>query len=409
MKSALLSIIDRRHLILLLLGFSSGLPLALIVGTLQAWLTESGLSLEVIGSFSVVTLPYALKFIWAPLLDRYLPPLLGRFGRRLGWMLISQYVLVGLVAGMGLTEPREQLGLLFLLSCLLALASATQDIVVDAYRADLLYRSEQGPGASVAIFGYRLGMLTSGALALSLAQTLPWQTVYALMALLQGVGVLAALFAPALTENAGRPNTLKEAVIAPLAEYFRRSGAVELLCFIVLYKLTDVMAGMFTTTFMLQVGFAKTDIAAVVKGLGLVATIVGSLLGGISLVWLGMRRALLVFGIFQGVSNLAFAVLAMVGKEYVALALAITIENLSGGLGTAAFTAFLTSLCHQRFTATQYALLTSLAAVSRSFLGVPCGMLAAAVSWEAYFMICTVAAAPGLLLLWWRYDKWVDN
>lgn len=397
-------------MILLLLGFSSGLPLALITGTLQAWMTDEGIDLQALGNFSLVTLPYALKFLWAPLLDRFLPPLGGGYGRRRGWMLISQYTLIVLVAVMAHLHPGLQLYAVFLVSLLLAFVSATQDIVVDAYRAELLQRVELGPGASVAIFGYRMGMLTSGAIALSLAQVLPWQTVYCSMAVLQGVGVLATLWAPPIIESQYRPHTLHDAVVQPFIEYLRRNGAIELLVFILLYKLSDVMATMFTTRFMLEAGFAKAEIAAVVKGLGLIATILGSLLGGVSLARVGMKRGLLVFGVLQGASNLAFAGLAIAGKNYLVMSLAIAVENFCAGLGTAAFTAFLTGLCNRRYTATQYALLTSFAAASRSLLGVPCGALASQISWSMYFVICSAAALPGLALLWIRFESWrVDS
>ncbi|NDC38982.1 MAG: MFS transporter, partial [Proteobacteria bacterium] len=381
-------------------------PLALITGTLQAWLTDEGLTLQALGNFSLVTLPYALKFLWSPLLDRFIPPLARGYGRRRGWMLVSQAALLALTVVLAQLHPSTQPYAMFIVAFLVAFASATQDVVVDAYRAELLRRAEQGPGASMAIFGYRVGMLTSGALALSMAQAFSWTFVYCVMAGLYGIGMLATVLAPELPDTSERPRTLNDAVVQPFVDYFRRRGALELLLFVLLYKIADVMAGMFTTRFMLEVGFSKAEIAAVVKGLGLIASIVGSLVGGISLVRLGMKRGLLVFGVLQGVSNLTFAALAEVGKDYGVMALAITVENLCAGLGTAAFAAFLTGLCNRRYTATQYALLTSLAAASRSVMGVPCGILASGISWSMYFVVCTAAALPGLLLLWARFERW---
>ncbi len=406
MLSALTIFADRRMIVLLALGFSSGLPLALITGTLQAWMTDEGVSIQALGNFALVTLPYSMKFLWSPLLDRFIPPLGSRYDRRRGWILLSQYALMILTALLAHLSPGSELYAVFVLSLLLAFASATQDVVVDAYRAELLQRVEVGPGVSVAIFGYRLGMLTSGAVALSLAQVLPWHTVYCAMAIVQGIGVLATLWAPQIPTQVSPPVSLKDAVVKPLVEYFRRNGAIEILIFILLYKVADVMATMFTTRFMLETGFNKAEIAAVVKGLGLAATVIGSLVGGLYLARIGMKRGLLLFGVLQGVSNLTFALLAVLGKSYLVMSLAITIDNLCAGLGTAAFTAFLTGLCNRRYTATQYALLTSIAAASRSLLGVPCGALASEVSWGIYFVICTAAAVPGLWLLWVRYERW---
>lgn len=384
---------------LLLLGFSSGLPLFLTSKTLQAWMTVEGVNLRSIGLFSLVGLPYSLKFLWSPLLDRFVPPFLGR---RRGWLVLTQGALLLAIAAMALQQPRQALQFLAINALFIAFFSATQDIAADAYRTDVLEQREMGAGAAVFVLGYRVALLVTGALALILADQMPWSTVYLLMSLLMVVGLVSSFWAPEPREQERPPESLSEAVILPFAEFFQRSGtirAVLILVFIVLYKLGDALVNNMSTPFLLKTGFTQTDIGAIQGGMGLLATIVGTLAGGAILSKLGINRSLWVFGGLQAVSNLAYFVLAQVGKSYSFLVITINIENFCAGLGTAAFVAFLMSLCNQRFSATQYALLSSLMAVSRDILVAPAGGLAEATGWPLFFLLSIVAAVPGLLLL----------
>jgi PAT family beta-lactamase induction signal transducer AmpG len=402
MKSFLAVFRSPRLFWVLLLGFSSGIPLALTGTTLQAWMATEKIDLAVIGVFSLVGLPYTVKYLWAPVMDRFLPPFLGR---RRGWMLVTQLGLVLAISAMAFSDPAGATTLFAALALLVAFASASQDIVVDAYRTEVLEPVELGPGAGVHILGYRIAMLTSGAVALVLADRLPWKTVYLLMAVSLGVGVVASLFSPEPQMKEKPPASLKEAVVEPFTEFLSRPGALGILLFVILYKLDVVMATALTTPFILEMGFTKTDIGAVTKGFGMVATIVGTLFGGAVVARAGMKASLWLFGILQSVSTLAFLALARLGHHYPMMVAAIGLENLCSGMGTAAYAAFLMSLCNKRFTATQYALLTSLMALTRVIVGAPTGYLAKTFGWEIYFLVSMLAAAPGLLLLL-RYSRW---
>ena len=393
---------NRRIFFVLLLGFSSGIPLALTGTTLQAWMATEKVDLTVIGAFSLVGLPYTIKYLWSPLMDRFVPPFMGR---RRGWMLVTQVALMAAVTAMAFSQPKAHPGILALLALLVAFCSASQDIVVDAYRTEVLLPEELGPGAGVHILGYRVAMLTSGAIALILADRLPWQTVYLLMAGSLAVGITASILAPEPKLPAKTPKSLKEAVIDPFREFLGRRGAFGILLFIILYKLDIVMATALLTPFLLSVGFSMTVIGAVTKWLGMAATIIGTLIGGALVTKMGMKVSLWVFGVLQSLSVLTFYALAKIGLNYPTLVAAIGLENLCNGMGTAAYTAFLMSLCDRRFTATQYALLTSLMAVTRVVVGAPTGFLAGAFGWPAFFIISAFAAIPGLLLLL-RYDRW---
>jgi PAT family beta-lactamase induction signal transducer AmpG len=360
------------------------------------------IDLEVIGVFSLVGLPYTVKYLWAPIMDRFVPPFLGR---RRGWMLVTQIGLVLAISVMAFSDPAGATGIFAVLAFLVAFVSASQDVVVDAYRTEVLEPVELGPGAGVHILGYRIAMLTSGAIALILADRLPWKTVYLLMAGSLMVGVVASLFSPEPRLKEKPPASLKEAVVEPFVEFLSRPGALGILLFVILYKLDVVMATALTTPFMLELGFTKTDIGAVTKGFGMAATIVGSLAGGAFVARAGMLASLWLFGVLQSVSTLAFLALARLGHHYPMMVAAIGLENLCSGMGTAAYAAFLMSLCNKRFTATQYALLTSLMAITRVIVGAPTGFMARALGWELYFLVSMLAAAPGLLLLL-RYPRW---
>nr|WP_199295776.1 AmpG family muropeptide MFS transporter [Trichocoleus sp. FACHB-591] len=384
---------------LLLLGFASGLPLFLTSKTLQAWMTVEGVDLKSIGLFSLVGLPYSLKFLWSPILDRFIPPFLGR---RRGWLILTQGALLLAIGAMALQNPSQALQLLALNALIIAFFSATQDIAFDAYRTDVLETHEMGAGAAVAVLGYRIALLLTGSLALILADRIPWPTVYLLLAVLMAIGMVTALWAPEPVLRDRPPDSLADAVRLPFIEFFQRLGAVRgalILVFIVLYKLGDALVNNMSTPFLLKTGFTQTDIGAIQGGMGLLATIVGVLAGGAVLSKLGINRSLWIFGGLQAVSNLAYLGLSQVGKDYSFMVVAINIENFCAGLGTAAFVAFLMSLCNQRFSATQFALLSSLMAVSRDILVAPAGGIVEATGWPLFFTLSLVAALPGLLLL----------
>lgn len=393
---------NQRVLGLLGLGFSSGLPLALTSSTLQAWMTTEHVDLKIIGVFSLVGLPYTLKVLWAPLLDRFTPPWLGR---RRGWILLWQILLAAGVITLSVTSPASMPWAVGILAVCVAFFSASQDIVIDAYRADVLREKELGAGAATTVVGYRVALLVSGALALILSDHLSWHTVYTLMAGLMLASTTFTLMAPEPTEKPTPPANLKEAVWGPLASYFGRSGAVEMLLFIMLYKLGDAMAGALTTPFLLDLGFTRTDVGTVNKAFGLISTIVGTLAGGSFIAKMGINRSLWVFAFLQAVSNLAFAGLALLGRSYPAMIAAIGIENICGGMGTAAFIAFMMSLCDKRFTATQYALLTSFMAVTRVLAGVPTGFMVNALGWPLFYTVSVLGAVPAMLLLP-RFAPW---
>ena len=391
---------NRRVGIMLFLGFASGLPLALTTGTLQAWATVEGLDIRTISFLTLVGSAYTLKFLWAPLMDRYVPPLLGR---RRGWMVLTQLLLVGGIAVMGQLSPRDAILALAMMAVVVAFFSASQDIAFDAYRSDVLRKEERGAGAAVSVLGYRLAMLVSGGLALVLADSfIGWRATYWLMAGLMLAGVLVTLWAAEPEVVVPPPKTLDEAVIGPLKDFFARDGAVLALSLIVLYKLGDAFAGSLSTAFLIRgVGFTVTEVGAINKILGLVATIVGALAGGALMLRLSMYGALMLFGILQAVTNLGFWLLAVTPKSYESMALVVGLENLCGGMGTAAFVAFLMTLCRVRYSATQFALLSALAAVGRTYLAGPfSGVMVESLGWAAFFLCTFFIALPGLALLW---------
>jgi PAT family beta-lactamase induction signal transducer AmpG len=389
---------NRRVVTVFFLGFASGLPLALAGGTLQAWMAVEGVDLKTIGFFSLVGLPYAFKFFWAPLLDRYALPFLGR---RRGWILGTQIALMILIIIIGFTSPKDTPWLVALFALLLTFTSASQDIVIDAYRTDVLREKERGLGAAVSVTGYRIAMLASGALALILAGPLGWRLTYLFMAGLMLIGTMATIFGPEPEEIVRPPQSLKEAISGPLTEFFDRPAAWSFLALIILYKIGDAFAGSLTTAFLIRgPGFSIAEVGAINKGLGLMATIFGALYGGVMLARLGLYRSLMIFGILQAISNLSFMVLAYAGKVYSIMVAAVAFENLAGGMGTAAFVAFLMALCDHRYTATQFALLSALASLGRIFVGPPSGYLSHEVGWVVFFFITFLAALPGLALLY---------
>jgi len=384
--------------VMLLLGFSSGLPLALSSGTLQAWLADTDVDIKTIGLFTLVGLPYTLKFIWSPIMDRFVPP---GMGRRRGWMLLTQFVLIIFIASMMLVTPEEHLFMMGVIGLSIAFCSASQDIAIDAYRTDVLHPKERGIGAGITVGGYRTGMLVSGAGALILADQIGWQTTYLVVSCLMLIGMLGTIIGEQPVYQAKPPATLESAVIDPFKEFMSRPGSWVLLLLIVLYKLGDAFAGTLTTAFLIkELQFTPTDVGIIIKGFGWVATISGAIYGGALMIRLGLFKALLGFGILQALTNLGFMLLAWYGKSYIGMVIVIGLENLSGGMGTAAFVALLMALCNHRYTATQFALLSALAALGRVFVGPPSGYLVDAIGWIVFFFITFLVALPGLLLLY---------
>ncbi len=383
-------------LAILLLGFSSGLPLALSSGTLQAWLADVDVDIRSIGWFSLAGLPYTLKFIWSPLMDRFVP---SDLGRRRGWMFVTQFALLCSISALAFLTPDSHLKLMGMMAFMIAFFSASQDIAFDAYRTDILPANERGLGAAVSVAGYRVAMLISGAGALIAADSLGWKTAYLIMAGLMLVGMTTSWFC-SNPDYQAKPASLQAAVVEPFLEFLQRPAALILLLLIVLYKLGDAFAGTLTTAFLIKaLDFSTADVGVVNKGFGLIATLAGAFFGGAIMLRLGLFKSLLWFGVLQALTNLGFMLLSITGKSYVGMILVIGMENLCGGMGTAAFVALLMALCNHKYTATQFALLSALSAVGRVFVGPPSGMLVATTGWTSFFFMTFLIALPGLILL----------
>ncbi len=384
-------------LILLAMGFASGLPLALTGGTLQAWMKSEGVDLGTIGLFSAVSLPLSLKFLWSPFMDRFTPL---KMGRRRGWMLITQLLLIAAVAGLGMSQPKINLYIVAGLAILVSFFSASQDIVLDAWRREKLEDDQLGFGTSVFVTSYLFSFrMISGSLALILADRISWSSVYLIMAGALLVGVIATLLCKEPAVLSAPPKTLKEAVIEPFKDFFTKPGAVTILIFILAYKLGDNMASQMTTPFYLDIGFSKTEIGAINKLVGWIALVFGQVLGGILMKKLGILRSLLWFGLLQGAAVYGFAVLTWTGKNNGVLAGVICFENIAIGMGTIAYVAYMASITNKKFTATQYALLSSLMALPRTLISAPTGYMAQFLGWHGFFLLCTLMAIPGLLLI----------
>ncbi|MBL6936109.1 MAG: AmpG family muropeptide MFS transporter [Alphaproteobacteria bacterium] len=403
---------ERRIISIFFMGFSSGLPLALTGSTLAVWMAESGVSLTKIGFFVLVGISYNLKFLWSPLMDRApIPWLTGRLGRRRSWALVTQIALMAALVGLGHSDPAADLEKTALLAVLVAFFSASQDIVIDAFRIDLLAEHEQGAGAASTQLGYRGGLLVAGAGALYAATYGGWGFAYVVMAGFMVVGMAAVLLTPEPPDN-GRSGQegeemsfsqqLHEAVVAPFADFMGRHGEwMVILIFILFYKFGDAVAGVMANPFYVAMGFTKIEIADVSKIFGVAATVAGIVVGGAVVYRLGIFRALLLCGILQALSNLMFAYQATVGHDVGLLVATIGLENLTGGMGSAAFVAYLSSLCSHAFSATQYALLSSVMALGRTVLASGGGWAAQEMGWVPFFIGSTFAAVPGLLLLLW--------
>ncbi len=401
-------------LAILALGIFSGLPLALTASTLGAWLTEAHVDKTSIGLFAAVTTPYALKFLWSPLIDGTSFPLLSRlFGRRRGWLIATQVALMASIALLAFANPEVSPWFTALCALLVAIASASQDIVIDAYRVERLSPEQQGAGAAAIVLGYRLGMIISAAGALYLASFMSWKSTYLVMALFMGIGIVVTFLSseppegkePSPAYHGNLRQWLRDAVIAPFADFMTRPHWLAILLFILLYKLGDAFMGVMTNPFLLEIGFEKQQIATVVKLYGVIATILGSFIGGAMVFRLGTARTLWVCGIFHMLTNLMFVAQAKIGADVTFLGLSISLENISGGMGTAAFVAFMSSLTHVRFTATQYALLSSFSAFGRTWLSTPAGWFADTMGWEGFFILATALAIPGLITLAWLQKR----
>lgn len=391
----------RRLLIILLLGFSSGLPLALTGTMLQAWFTVSGISIVTIGVLSLVGQPYVYKFLWAPLLDRYIPPLLGR---RRGWLMITQAALLISIAAMALGSPLHHPMALAALALLIAFLSASQDIASDAYRTDVTAAQERGLSAALYTGGYRVAMMVSGGLGLVLADVIGWSATYLVMASLMLIGLMASWYSaePDFNGQSAHPTNLYGAVVEPWREFFARKQAWIFLLVILFYKLGDALSISLTTPFLLRgLGFSLTVVGSVNKSIGLVATLLGIFVAGAIMTRLSLYRSLLLFGILQMVAILLFMQLAVIGKNYSLLIVTVFIDNLFNGMGTAAFLAFLMSLCDHRYTATQYALFSALASIGRVFVGPLAGVMVEHIGWVHFFAWSFVVSLPGIILLRW--------
>jgi PAT family beta-lactamase induction signal transducer AmpG len=388
---------NRRMGAQLFLGFASGLPLALTADTLQAWMKDRDVDLAAIGLFSLVGFPYLLKFVWSPLMDRYVPPILGR---RRGWILITQLLLIVAIAAMGFSNPSESLMLVAALALLVAFLSASQDIVIDAYRTDVLPAEERGAGVAVSSTGYRIAMITSGAGALILAGWgVPWSRVYWIMAGAMLVGVFATFFAPEPQRHVAPPQTLTEAVVNPFMQFMRRSGGWVTLLFVAVFRLPDLTAGQMTLPFLMDIGFSKESIGFLRQFIGPGVVTVGALVGGAIVAKLSLRQCLWIFAIVQAVSNAAFLLLAQTGPRKDVLFAVVLVESFCTGLTLAGFLAFLISQCDPRYSATQYALLSSVMAIARVFGGAPTGYLARELGWSNFFLVTILCGIPGVLLL----------
>ncbi len=410
-RDALLVYKDRRMLFILFMGFASGLPLLLTLSTLSYWLASVGVDKTAIGLFALVGLPYSIKFLWAPFLDHMrIPWLSARLGRRRAWALVLQAALAIAVLALGGTDPATAPWSTAAAAFAVAFFSASQDIVIDAYRIEILTEPEQGAGAAATQTGYRVGLLTAGAGAIALSDFVGWPMVFAALAGLVLLSMIVVILAPhpgiepardAPERPRGRVDWFERAVVAPLADLLHRPGWLAILGFVLLYKFGDAIGGVMANPFYVELGFSGVEIASVTKVFGMIATLLGVFAGGVLVARYGVFRALLAGGILQAASNLLFAAQAAIGPDIAFLALTIGADNFTGGLGSAAFVAYLSSLCNVAFTGTQYALLTSFMAFGRTVLSSGGGWLADQMDWVTFFVLTTGLAVPGLLLLFW--------
>lgn len=382
---------------MLFLGFSSGLPLALTNSTLQAWFTQSGVNLMTIGIMTLVGMPYIWKFLWAPLMDRFTPPFLGR---RRGWITVTQLLLCASLFLLANMNPASQGGLIGILALLIAFVSASQDIAIDAYRTDVLQMDERGVGSAIFIFAARVALLLSGGFALILADHFGWRFTYELMAIIIAMLVLATYFSPQLQQECLPPRNFYEAVVEPFMNLLQRENILLILLFVIIYKIGAALAIALMSNFLLKsLGFSLTQVGIAYKFGGFIATILGAFAGGTLLSRIGLYRGLLYFGILQAFSNLTFMLLAVVGKNYLLMFSSLFIENFCSGMSTTALLVFLTSLCHQKYSATQFACLSALDSIGRIFVGPLAAMLVLHYGWVIFYGWSFLLCFPGLIVL----------
>lgn len=389
----------RRMLVCVFIGFSSGLPLFILLNLLQAWLAKSGLDVKSLGLFALVMFPYTWKFFWAPLMDRFS---LGRMGRRRGWMAVTQLALFLSIGCMGMLDPLRHLPAVGVLCTLVAFLSSSQDIVLDAYRRELLPDNEQGLGSAIHVNAYRIAGMVPGALSLILADRMSWQGVFWITAAFMIPGFICTLLVKEPEIYGAPPASLREAIVLPFREFITRAGwkqAALVLGFIFLYKLGDSLATALATKFYLDLGFSMTQIGVIAKTTGFWASLLGGMLGGAWMVRLGINRALWLYGVVQALSILGFSWIALKGADPFILAFVIGFEALGVGLGTAAFVAYIASTTDKRYSATQFALFTSLSAIPRTFINASAGFIVEQTGWFMFFNLCFVLALPGMLLL----------
>ena len=406
---------DKRMLVMVGLGFSSGFPLMLVSGTLSLWLGSAEVALASIGIFSLVKMPYSFKWLWSPIIDHVRLPLFGKLGRRRGWAFFCQIVLMAAIVWMALLDAKTQTFTLAMAALLVVIASASQDIVVDAYRIESFSTDEQGAAAAIFVLGYRLGILFSGALALILASVLSWREVYLIMALGAVVGMVTTLLAhepdcdkilcintePARGTYVERiKRFFVNAVVAPFVDFIKRPHWLIILWFVFFYKMSDAYMGPMANVFYYEMGFSLTEIASVSKIFGMGATILGGIVGGIVVSRWGLYKSLWICGILQGLTTLVFVLQAWSGHNIFMLISCISLDNISGGMSVAAFVAYLSSLCSVAYTATQYALLSSLMSLPRDLVAATSGYMAEAVGWDWFFVLTSLMVVPGLALLW---------
>lgn len=397
--------LNKRMLVIFMLGFASGLPLALVGGTLQAWFKTSGASIILIGFMTLIGQPYAYKFLWAPLLDKYTPT--ASLDRRRSWMLVTQILIILAIVAMAMFTPAATISIfqwevpvLLPLGLLLSLCSATQDIAIDAYKIEILQHDERGLGSALGIEGYRLAMIVSSGFALVLADHIGWQYTYLCMAVLMLIGILATSIAPPLSTSPEKSSdNLSTLIVITFKDFLLREKAWLILLFIILYKLGDVFSHALSSVFLLDLEFSLTEVGMMNKVLGVIATLIGVFVGGLLMTRIGLYKSLLSFGILAAITNLTYMVLALVGKHFIIACAAIFIENLCAGMGTAALVAFIMSLCNKKYTATQYALLSSVTALSRIYVGPLSGYMVQGLGWSIFYGFSAIIAIPGLLLL----------
>lgn len=403
------AILNKRMLICIFTGFSSGLPLFVLYQLVPGWLRDQGVSLAEIGLFSLIGIPYVWKFLWSPLIDRYS---IGKIGRRRSWMLVTQVLLLISIAAFGIVNPAENIWSVAYLAAAVAFFSASQDIVLDAYRRELLPDNELGLGNSVHVQAYRFSGLVPGSLAFILADHISWQSVFIVVAAFMVLGILLTLFIKELDTEHNAPKSLKDAIVLPFKDFIQSNGVKSAgftLAFLVLYKLGDNMATALQTPFFIDMGFSKTEIGVIAKTASMIAMTVGIVVGGIVMIKLSINRALWLFGFVQIASILGFAALAEIGHNNYALAIAMGFEYLGVGLGTAAFTAFIARTTNPAFAATQIALFTALAVLPRTFANATTGFIVEQIGWTQFYFLCTALAIPGMLMLIkvapWHDDK----